>query len=38
LRRLGSNVQTAMGVEEALEALVEEALAPDLREERAEAA
>ncbi len=31
LRRLGSNAQTAMGVEEALEALVSEAVPPDLR-------
>jgi threonyl-tRNA synthetase len=31
LRRLGSNAQTAMGAEEALEALVGEATPPDLR-------
>jgi threonyl-tRNA synthetase len=31
LRRLGSNAQTAMGVEQALEALVDEATPPDLR-------
>jgi hypothetical protein len=31
LRRLGSNAQTAMGVEEALEALAGEAVPPDLR-------
>ena len=31
LRRLGSNAQTAMGVEEALEALVSEAAPPDMR-------
>jgi threonyl-tRNA synthetase len=39
IRRLGSNAQATMGVEEALTAFVEEALPPDLREERtAEAA
>ena len=31
LRRLGSNAQTAMGAEEALEALASEAMPPDLR-------
>ena len=31
MRRLGSNAQTAMGAEEALEALVNEAVPPDLR-------
>jgi threonyl-tRNA synthetase len=31
LRRLGSNAQTAMAVEEALEALAGEAVPPDLR-------
>ena len=31
LRRLGSNAQTTMGVEEALEALASEAVPPDLR-------
>ena len=31
LRRLGSNVQTTMGAEEALEALASEAVPPDLR-------
>ncbi len=38
VRRLGSNAQTSMGADEAIEALVEEALPPDLREERAAAA
>jgi threonyl-tRNA synthetase len=32
LRRLGSNAQTTMGAEEALEALASEAVPPDLRE------
>jgi hypothetical protein len=31
LRRLGSNAQTTMGAEEALEALASEAVPPDLR-------
>ena len=35
IRRLGSNAQTVMGADEAIEALLEEALPPDLREERA---
>ena len=38
IRRLGSSGQTAMGLEEAIAALVEEAVPPDLREERAAAA
>ena len=32
LRRLGSNAQVTMGVEEALEALVKETIPPDLRQ------
>jgi threonyl-tRNA synthetase len=35
VRRLGSNAQTMMGTDEAIEALVDEALPPDLREARA---
>jgi threonyl-tRNA synthetase len=35
VRRLGSNAQTVMGADEAIEALVDEALPPDLREARA---
>ncbi len=38
MRRLGSNAQTSMGADAAIEALVQEALPPDLREERAAAA
>jgi threonyl-tRNA synthetase len=34
VRRLGSNAQTVMGADEAIEALVDEALPPDLREAR----
>jgi hypothetical protein len=33
LRRLGSNAQTALGAEEALDALASEAEPPDLRAE-----
>jgi len=35
VRRLGSSAQTVMGAQEAIEALVDEALPPDLREEGA---
>jgi threonyl-tRNA synthetase len=34
VRRLGSNAQVTMGADEAIEALVREALPPDLREEQ----
>ena len=37
VRRLGSNAQTVMGADQAIHALVDEALPPDLREERMEA-
>ena len=37
IRRLGSSAQTMMGAQEAIETLVDDALPPDLREERAEA-
>jgi threonyl-tRNA synthetase len=37
VRRLGSSAQTVMGAQEAIEALADEALPPDLREERAAA-
>jgi threonyl-tRNA synthetase len=37
VRRLGSNAQTLMGADQAIAALVDEALPPDLREARAEA-
>ncbi|MBV8442787.1 MAG: threonine--tRNA ligase, partial [Hyphomicrobiales bacterium] len=33
IRRLGSNAQTVMGADEAIEALADEAVPPDLREE-----
>jgi threonyl-tRNA synthetase len=35
VRRLGSSAQTVMGADEAIGALVDEGLPPDLREERA---
>jgi threonyl-tRNA synthetase len=38
IRRLGSNAQATMGVEQAIAAFVAEALPPDLREDRAAAA
>jgi threonyl-tRNA synthetase len=37
VRRLGSSAQTMMGAQDAIEALVDEALPPDLKEARAEA-
>jgi threonyl-tRNA synthetase len=36
IRRLGSQAQVSMGVDEALRALAEEAMPPDVRRERAE--
>ncbi len=38
VRRLGSNAQTSLGMDEAIAALVDEAVPPDLREERVRAA
>ena len=35
VRRLGSNAQVVMGADEAIAALLDEAVPPDLREERA---